>query len=182
MTRSFEPVYAVHDFLRALPAVVHAQPDVRVLIIGRGSLEGALRQLADKLGLAPHLHRTGFVENSQLPQYLNAADLYVSSSLSDGTALSHLEAMACGLPVVLTDTPSSFEWVTDGHNGRIVPRQNPEALATAIVELLQDSEQRRAMARRNVAIARERADWDQNFAKLEWMYEMLHDEHLFGRR
>lgn len=178
MTRSFAPVYAVDDFLRALPAVVHVEPDVRVLMIGSGPLEANLRQLADKLELVSYLHWTGFVENSELPQYLNAADLYVSSSLSDGTALCHVEAMACGLPVVLTDTPSSFEWVTDGHNGRIVPRQNPEALATAIVELLQDSEQRRAMAERNVAIARERADWDRNFAKLEWMYAMLHDEHL----
>jgi glycosyltransferase involved in cell wall biosynthesis len=182
MMRNFAPVYAVDDFLRALPAVVHAEPDVRVLMIGRGPLEASLRQLADKLGLVSYLYWTGFVENSQLPRYLNAADLYVSSSLSDGTAVSHLEAMACGLPVVLTDTPSSFEWVTDRVNGRIAPRQNPEALSTAIIGLLQDSEQRRAMGERNVAIVRERADWDRNFARLEEMYEALYREERKGGR
>jgi glycosyltransferase involved in cell wall biosynthesis len=173
MTRSFLPVYAVDDFLQALPIVLAAEPETRVLLIGRGEREAALKQLAERLGLGTFIHWTGFVPNTQLPHYLSAADLYVSSSLSDGTATSHLEAMACGLPMVLTDTPSTFEWVNDGVNGRVVPRANPPALAQAIVELLQQPDLRHIMGERNLTIAQARADWDKNFAKLETMYQTL---------
>jgi glycosyltransferase involved in cell wall biosynthesis len=173
MTRSFQPVYAVGDFLEALPTVLAAEPETRVLLVGRGELETELKPLAERLGLGGFLHWTGFVPNTQLPHYLSAADLYVSSSLSDGTATSHLEAMACGLPMVLTDTPSTFEWLTDGVNGRVAPRANPPALAQAIIDLLRQPDVCHRMGEHNLAIAQARADWDKNFAKLEVMYKTL---------
>ena len=66
-----------------------------------------------------------------MPAYLNAADIYVSTSLSDGTSLSLLEAMACSLPVVVTDIPANKEWITDGHNGFLCCRKNRVSCPTA---------------------------------------------------
>jgi glycosyltransferase involved in cell wall biosynthesis len=108
-----------------------------------------------------------------MPAYLNASDLYVSSSLSDGTSLSLLEAMACGLPVVVTDVPAILEWVVNGENGLVVPRRSIDELAEAIIYLLQREDVRKEMGEKNIAIAKERADWDKNFKKLEDIYETL---------
>jgi D-inositol-3-phosphate glycosyltransferase len=79
----------------------------------------------------------------------------------------------CGSPVVVTDIPAILEWVDDGYNGYVVPRRDSEDLAVKTLELLQDQPLREKMSERNLSIARERADWDKNFRKLECMYDML---------
>jgi glycosyltransferase involved in cell wall biosynthesis len=84
-----------------------------------------------------------------------------------------LEALACGLPVVVTDVPANLEWVEDGINGLVVPRQSSERLAEAIITLLQDEQRAQNMGKNNLKIALERADWDRNFAKLEEIYRRL---------
>jgi glycosyltransferase involved in cell wall biosynthesis len=170
MTRSFEPVYGVEHFLSSLPEVVRCEPDARVLLIGRGSLESTLRTRVDEWGLRDAVHFAGFVPNDELPKYLSAADVYVSSSLSDGTSLSLLEAMACALPVVVTDVPANLEWIRDGFNGFVVPRQDSARLAQRLMDVLKQEDTRRAMGQRNFAIAQERANWDENFRKIERLY------------
>jgi glycosyltransferase involved in cell wall biosynthesis len=167
MNRNFEPVYGIEYFLRALPLVWAKVPNICVLLIGSGSLEGKLRELVEELKLEPVVKFIGEVPNREMPGYLNASDLYVSSSLSDGTSNSLLEAMACGLPVVVTDVPAILEWVTNGENGFVVPRQSVEELAEAIIHLLKNEDIAIEMGKKNLEIAKERADWDKNFRKFE---------------
>jgi glycosyltransferase involved in cell wall biosynthesis len=173
MSRNFKPVYGIEYFLKALPQVFGGIPEARVLLIGSGPLESQLRTLAQELSISDKVRFLGQVANHELPKYLNAADLYVSSSLSDGTSLSLLEAMACALPVVVTDVPAILEWIQDDVNGLVVPKQNPERLAVAIVSLLRDRQTAQAMGQRNLEIARRRADWDKNFELLERIYFQL---------
>jgi len=176
MNRSFKPVYGIEYFLRSLPLILSKEPNIYVLLIGDGPLKPFLEKMVEELGLERVVKFIGRVDNRDMPMYLNASDLYVSSSLSDGTPVSLLEAMACALPVVVTDVPSVLEWVKDGYNGLVVPRQTVSELAEAIIHLLKDEELAREMARRNYEIARERADWEKNFTKLEGMYHTLHTE------
>jgi glycosyltransferase involved in cell wall biosynthesis len=175
LSRSLTPIYGFEDFIRSLPAVVRAVPETRVLLIGSGPLEDTLHRAVAALGLSDRVRFMGRIANRHLPPYLNASDLYVTSSLSDGTSMSLLESLACGLPVVVTDVPANMEWVEDGVNGLIVPRRDPEAMSRALVTLLQDEGTRRKMGERNLAIARDRADWDKNFQKLEQVYRTLRD-------
>jgi glycosyltransferase involved in cell wall biosynthesis len=175
MNRSFKPVYGIEYFLKALPMVWEKVPDVYVLLIGSGPLENELRKIVKKLNLEPIVKFMGEVSNEEMPAYLNASDLFVSSSLSDGTSLSLLEAMACGLPVVVTDVPAIVEWVADGENGLVVPRKSVEELAEAIIHLLKNEDIAIEMGKKNLEIAKERADWNKNFRKLEEIYlGMLH--------
>jgi glycosyltransferase involved in cell wall biosynthesis len=173
MNRQFEPVYGIEYFLDALPIVVQTCPQVRVLMIGKGSLEKKLRSMVKELGLADFVCFVGRVDDQSMAQYLNAADIYVTTSLSDGTSACMLEAMACELPVVVSDAPAYFEWVKDGINGYIVPRGNSKVLAERLIELLQDPTRRREMGQRNLQIAKERADWERNFDVLEGIYADL---------
>jgi glycosyltransferase involved in cell wall biosynthesis len=176
MTRSFEPVYGIEHFLASLPEVLRREPETRVILVGRGSLEPKLHGMVEALGLRGCVHFAGFVPNPALPYYLSAADVYVSSSLSDGTSLSLLEGMACALPVVVTDVPANLEWIQDGFNGYVAPRQNSHALAECLVKMLQQEEVRCAMGQRNFHIAQERANWDENFRKIEGLYAAMTSE------
>ena len=172
-TRSLSPVYAIDLFLRALPQVIKERPDTRALIVGDGPAETELRDLADRLELSDYVHFSGLVPNEELPMYLNAADVYVTTSLSDGTSLSLLEAMACGLPVVVPDLPAYREWIENGVNGFIVPPRDPKAIADKLLALLQNGDLARQMGKRNLELARQKADWDRNFEKLESTYSQL---------
>ena len=171
--RQFEPIYGIEYFLYALPTVVKVCPQARVLMLGEGSLEGKFRSMVQELGVEDYLYFAGTVNDRDMVQYLNAADIFVTTSFSDGTSASMLEAMACGLPVVVSDAPVYFEWVEDGINGYIVPRRDSAVLAERLIELLQNLGYRREMGHRNLQIAKERADWERNFGILEGIYEIL---------
>lgn len=173
MNRSFEPIYGIEFFLEALPSVFRICPNVRVLMIGKGSLEGKFRSMVEEMKLSDKVYFMGAVDDQTMVQCLNAADIYVTTSLSDGTSASMLEAMACGLPVVVSDAPVYFEWVQDGINGYIAPRKNSAAVAERLIELLKNPAKCMDMGRRNLQIARERADWELNFDILEEIYETL---------
>ena len=172
-TRALAPVYGVHDFLAALPSVFDRKPRARALIIGDGPQRADLERRAAGFGFGERVRFPGTVPNSALPRYLAASDVYVSASHSDGSSLSLLEALACGLPVAVTDVPAILEWVEDGKHGRVAPIGEPGALAARIVELLDDDGLRAAASAVNRAVAEERADWDRNFGKLKAMYARL---------
>ena len=131
------------------------------------------RKRIAEMGLGEHVYFAGLVDEGGMAECLNAADIYVSTSLSDGASCSLLEAMACGLPVVVSDTPANFEWVQDGLNGYLVPQRNSTTLAERIIILLRGESLREQMGKRNQQIAQERANWEANFDVLECIYHKL---------
>jgi len=173
MTRNFYSIYGVSFFLESLPAIFDAEPSARVLLIGKGPLEPALRQLVRKLGIGDKVRFLGEVPNAEMPRYLNSADIYVSSSLSDSTSVSLLEAMACGLPAVVTDVEANLEWIEDGVNGLVVPQQDSKRLGEAIMSLIKDERGRSEMSQRNIVKVRKRANWNLNFSSVEELYRKL---------
>lgn len=173
MTRNFRPVYGIEFFIEALPEVLRAHPETRIILVGSGPLEDDYRRHLDTLGLSEEIYFAGRVDEPTMAAYLNAADIYVTTSLSDGTSASMLEAMACGLPVAVSDAPAYYEWVQDGVNGFVVPRRDVEQIAACLIRLIGDRDLRKDMGARNLEIARERADWERNFDILEGIYVRL---------
>jgi glycosyltransferase involved in cell wall biosynthesis len=86
---------------------------------------------------------------SEMPALLGAADICVLPSYREGTPRSLLEAAACGLPLVATDVPGCREICRDGINGLLVPARDANALAVAIVRLLDDPARRAAMGKKS---------------------------------
>jgi glycosyltransferase involved in cell wall biosynthesis len=162
-------------FLKSLPSLIKAVPNVRIILCGDDPLRNKFERFVKNCGIEDRVHFAGFVDNDGLPKYYNSADIYVSTSLSDGTSLSLLEAMASGLPVVVTDVPAIKEWVQDGKNGFVVPRRDSKTLAKKIVQLLQDETRQKEFGDKNIKIAKERADGDKNFEKLERIYTRLYN-------
>ena len=173
ITRQLRSFYGIEYLVSAMPAILAAEPQARLLICGDGPLESVLRDMVRQLDLETAVHFAGFVPNPLLPECLNAADVYVSPSLEDGSSLSLMEAMTCGLPVVVTDIPAALEWVKDGQSGYVVPKRDVERLATAITNVLHDDTLRSQMSKHSLATAHSRADWDKNFALIEEIYHRL---------
>ncbi len=175
MNRALKPVYGHRYLLEALPEILRQEPTTKVILIGSGPLDDEIRTLVRDKGLGNAITFVGSVPIEQMPAYLNAADVYLSSSLSDGTSLSLLEAMACALPVVVTDIPANREWVTDGHNGLLFPPKESRELSDRVVTLLRNDGLRNLMGQRNLAVARAKADWNKNVDKLEAIYSTLRE-------
>lgn len=172
-TRKHSKVYGIEYLLDAMPKIIKKCNDVSFLMAGTGALTERLKVKVRELKIEDYVKFLGYIPNKKLPEYLVASNVYVSPSLSDGTSISLLEAMACGLPVVVTDVDAILEWVTDNENGVVVPKKNPGALAEAICALLEDDNLRKRFGRKNYKIARERASWDDSVKILEGVFQSL---------
>lgn len=131
------PALAVQAFAR----VVARAPDARLVIVGRGSLEPALRDLAERLGIARNVMFERFVDQQRLVDWYRRAALVVVPSLFEGFGLSAAEAMACGACVVATDSDGLRDVVGDARIGALVPARADD-LADTIAGLLHDADRR----------------------------------------
>lgn len=116
------------DALAQLPGAI-------LVLAGKGEDENALKSQAERLGVAERVRFLGAVPHGELPVLLNAADVFVLPSSSEGLANAWVEALACGTPVVTTPIPGARELITDPVWGRLVPRDGA-AIAGAVSELL----------------------------------------------
>ncbi|MFC2059683.1 glycosyltransferase family 4 protein [Chloroflexota bacterium] len=172
--RRFEPIYNVETLITAIPMVLRDVPGAKFLLVEKGSQENKLKDLAQSLGVSDSVKFVGWVPEDELPRYLASADVYVSTSLSDaGLAASTAEAMACGLPVVITDFGDNRKWVEDGVNGFIIPLKAPEVLAAKIVQLLRDEATRKRFGGINQQIIMARNNWEVEMEKMGKLYQEL---------
>lgn len=170
--RNFETVYDIPTLLKAVPKVLDKHPNTRFILVGRGTLEGELKALATQLGIDHAVSFVGFVPNDQLPDTLCSLDVYVSTSLSDaGIAASTAEAMACGLPVVVSDSGENACWINDGENGYLVPVSQPDVLADRLNRLLGDAELRRRFGQAGRNAIQARNDYHIEMDKMESLYK-----------
>ncbi|NWG11549.1 glycosyltransferase [Candidatus Bathyarchaeota archaeon] len=172
--RNLDPLYDVESLIKSIPFVLEEIPETKFLIAGKGSEERRLKELAESLGVSDSLKFVGFISNDELPQYLNTVDVYVSTSLSDaGIAASTAEAMACGLPVIVTDVADNRDWVEDGVNGFVVPIKNPKALAKKTIYLLENNDIRKGFGNISRKIIEERNNYYKEMENMENIYKKL---------
>jgi len=126
--------------LDCLPELRCRFPEVVTVMVGSGNLRDSLADQAERLGLTDAVRLVGHRDDAR--DLLDAADVFVLPSLTEGMPMAILEAMDAGLPVVATRIIGTTEVVEDGSTGRIVPPADPAALGSALGELLGDEEQR----------------------------------------
>ncbi|TLN21232.1 glycosyltransferase family 4 protein, partial [bacterium] len=178
--RSWEPLYGVDVVVKAFCRAAEAEPRLRLMLLGGGSQAATLRQMLAQHGLLERVHFGGQVSGDDLPDYYRSADLYVSASHSDGSSVSLMEALACGLPVLVSDIAGNREWIGPGESaGWLFPDGDAEALATGMLRAAADEaelKERHAAAR---LLAERRADWTKNFQQLLHAYDLARE--LDGR-
>ncbi|MGD8398167.1 MAG: glycosyltransferase family 1 protein [Anaerolineae bacterium] len=133
---TLEPRKNVTGLVEAYARLPLPRPPL-MLVGGKGWLYDEVYARVEQLGLGSEVHFVGFVDSGELPWWYNAAEVFVYPSFYEGFGLPALEAMACGTPVIASDTSSLPEVV--GAAGVLVDPEDPEALAATLDRVLTDS-------------------------------------------
>lgn len=139
------PIKGHEIFLQAARSVAEKLPSCRFLVVGDGPERSELQGMAEALGISSKVLFLGW--RRDLDRIYADLDLCTLSSYNEGTPVSIIEAMAAGVPVVATQVGGVKDLVTHHETGLLVPPGDSQALASAIVTLLNDPEGAQRMAR-----------------------------------
>ena len=167
------PPKAYDVFLRSAAVLLNASPSYRFVVVGRpeGDVQDQLTQLERELGIAGKVIFAGF--RSDLRAVMNALDVLVISSRSEGFSLSAVQAMACGLPVVSTRCGGPEEIVADGASGILVDVGSPQQIADAVQMLRNNPELGSRMGTEGRRISQTRFGAGAMVAAYECLYDEL---------
>jgi glycosyltransferase involved in cell wall biosynthesis len=164
-----DPIKNQEMMLQAFANTLKEVPQAILLIVGDGEIRERLEQLAAELRISNALRFVGY--RNEPFQYLGLMDVYLLSSLSEGTSMTLLEAMAASKPCVVTDAGGNPEIVLDQHNGFVVPNNNAQAFSKAMIALAKDGACRESFG----VAARKRYEDVFSVEKMTSAYE-----HLYG--
>jgi len=159
--RKLEPIYAPFTILEALSQLKAKGHHFSMSFASGGSLEQALRDEMARRGIPGEV--TGWLPERELHDRLANSHIFISSSLSDSTPVSLLEAMALGAFPVVSDLPAKGEWVVDGLNGLLFDPSCPAELARKLEECFARPGLVQRARELNRSLVRERADWERDF-------------------
>jgi glycosyltransferase involved in cell wall biosynthesis len=171
--RNLLPLYNVSLLIRAIPAVLQEEPHTKFIIAGDGQEKEALSKEAENLSISSSVEFLGRVPHEKMSDLLAQADIYVSTSLYDGTSVSLLEAMGAGAFPIATDIPANREWITDDQNGFLVPVKEEKYLANKIIDAIRNQPLREKSRIENLSIIQEKAFWPVIIEKGKEVYSRL---------
>jgi len=168
--RSWEQFYGVDVFARAFVKAARQRPELRLFLLGNGSLAPQIRQIL--MPVQDRVQFAGQVSQEKLPEYYQASDLYVSASHSDGSSVSLMEALASGLPSLVSGIPGNREWLENSEAGWLFPDGDVDALAAKLVETSENRQKLVEVGKAARKLAEARADWSKNFEVLLEGYDL----------
>ena len=151
------------QLIKALPMVLEKIPNTRLVFVGSESLSNKLsndreklnqkvKQLVEKLGLIKEIIFTGNIDYNVLPEVYNSADVVALCSKNEGFGLSVTEGMACGKPIIGTNTGGIPIQVKDGENGFLAEVGDAKTTASKLIQMLDDDELRKRMSLKSLEI------------------------------
>ena len=160
--RTWARLYGVDLLAKAFVKAARQDKRLRLLLAGDGPQAELIHEILTPVG--DRVHFPGWLNREDLPGAYGAADLYVSPSHCDGSSISLLEALAGGLPALVSDIPANREWVVPGEVGALFKDGDMESFVSQMIEMASNAHLS-AYGRRARALAESRADWDQNFRR-----------------
>jgi L-malate glycosyltransferase len=173
-SRTWESIYGVDVLAKAFVKVAAKNPDVNLILLGGGSQGAHIRQIFMNGGVLERVHFGGQVGQRDLPRWYHMADIYISPSHVDGSSVTLMEALASGLPCLVSDIPGNREWIEDGVNGWLFRDGDVDDLAEKILDAIKNrwrSFKKIGGAARKTA--EQKADWTKNFGKLLAAYDQV---------
>jgi len=172
---SFFQFEGLESLLAAVPYLRQRHPGIKVLIVGTGESEAALRRTAEASGVSDSVIFTGRVPHEQIHAYYSVMDVLVYPRLSRRitelvTPLKPLEAMALGKPVVASDVGGLKELVKDGETGLLFKAEDPQDLAAKCLRVATDRALADRLARHGRAYVEEEREWSTSCAATAALY------------
>lgn len=171
IVKYLEPIYDIPLLIKAF-SIVHSQETVKPLlhIYGGGYLLNELKELCISLKIDNDVKFFGTIPNAQIPDALNTFDIFVNCSINESFGVAIVEAMACELPVVATDTPGFKEVVDDGITGYVLKDRRPETMAAAFLDLLHNPEKCSRMGQNGRMKVIKEYNWERNVSIMEDLF------------
>lgn len=180
--KSLEPKYGIFDLVDAFNTLKKKFPSIslKLLIVGRGSLEKELIDYIKRLKLTESTVVTGFIPFDKIPQMHNTLDIMVAASVEDSESfgVSVLESSACGRPVVVTNVGGLPEVVEDNVTGKIVPPKRPDILAKELEKLIFNIKLRKDMGSAGRMRVVEKFDWKNNVEQMISNYKFFWNKYF----
>lgn len=176
------PVKGLTYLLDSLSEVLKKNNDFTLFLVGEGFLKNKLIKKAERLGIKEHVHFAGRQPPSEIPLWMNACDVFILPSKSEGTPLVVLEAIACGKPIIATGVGGIPEFVSE-KNGILVEPKNVAQLRDAILQLVGDEKMRTEFGKNSLHVRETKVlDWVSHAKKIYSIYLKLTDhEHTNTR-
>lgn len=172
-----DPLSDIETLIKAAYIVIGREPEARFLIIGPSSFPEhfeKLKNMVKDLKITKEVKFLGLIPYEKIPEYLNLSDVYVCTSLSDaGLASSTAEAMACELPVIITDFGDNGKWVENEKNGFLIPLKDYNMLAEKIIYLFDNHDIGKKFGELSRKIIGEKNDYYREMEKMENIYKGL---------
>ncbi|MFN0071853.1 MAG: glycosyltransferase family 4 protein [Chloroflexota bacterium] len=168
----FAPLKNVALLIDAFARLIRIRPNARLLLVGEGPLEPALRKQVWDLRVSDQVVFAGSVPNRELAPYYSVADVFALPSKFDNSPNAVLEAMACEVPVVATNVGGVPRYVQDGATGLLVDTDADE-LAAALARALSDTSLRASLVQVGLEMVRSRFSWRRSAERLIALYEQL---------
>jgi len=166
-TRHFKPVYNFEQLLAALPEVFAALPRARLVFLSDGVLRPTVEGQVREMGFADRVSFLGSLPPAEVAAQLRDADIFVTTSRSDGANISLLEAMAAGAYPVVADIPATRQWLEAGAEGVAVPLDDAAALAEGIIKAAEDVGLRERAREVNRRVVLAKGLWRDNMKRSE---------------
>ncbi len=173
--KSLEEKYGIEYLIRAFKVITDKFPNLnlRLLIVGKGTLEQKLIELVRELSIENLTKFSGFVSPFEIPGYHNTIDIFVSLSIEDSESfgVAVLEASACGKPVIVSNVGGLPEVVINNQTGLVVNNKDVIGTAKAIEKLLLDEKLRNTLGDNGRNHVIKNYNWSDNVAKMLSVYK-----------
>lgn len=153
--------------IRTLPKLAKEIPNVKLILVGNGELFDKMKELSFELGMSNYIMFMG--GRSDVEKFCQLADIYVAASFQEGLCVSNLEAMACGLPLVLTDIRGQNDVCEEGRNGYLYKIDDTTKFVNSVMALYKDDGLRKQIGLNNIEDVKKFAI-DKSLSDMEKIY------------
>jgi glycosyltransferase involved in cell wall biosynthesis len=172
----FHKYKGLEYLLKALILVKKEISDVKLIIGGEGVLLEYYQDQVSTWGLNENVEFAGFIPDEKIAEYFNKANVFVLpsiSSLQEGFGIVALEALACQTPVITTKIVGVADDLEKFKAGMVVPSKDPQKLAAAIIEILEDEKLQESMGTRGRKLVEKKYTWQSVALKMEKLYNTI---------
>jgi len=178
LAKGFVPCNGQEFLIRAMPELLRARSDIRLVLAGDGSTKTQMVKLSEDLGVSSNVIFLGTIPNSEVLRTIVASDVVVLPSIrhggvEEGFSIFILESMASGKPVVATRVGGNLECIIHQENGILIPEGDSAAIASAVLTLHNNPDVRKSLGERARNYVIEYWTWSRNVEKVHYEYKQL---------
>ncbi len=164
------PLKGPHILLKAIPNVIKENKDTLFVFVGGGNVD-EYKKLSEEIGVKEYVKFTGYIDEEKY-FYYRASDIFCLPSTLESFGIVNLEAMACGVPIVASRVGGIPDIVNDGENGLLITPGDSNALADAIIYLLENKDIRERMGKNGKKKIKDYS-WERIAERTENVYRMI---------